>query len=313
MPHTPKLGKLESVEPRTVWSDEAKSFTPWLAKEENIHILGETVGVDLEVDDTEVSIGSFKADIVCKAADDSRAVIENQLAKTNHDHLGKIITYASGLDAKYIIWLCDQATEEHRRAVDWLNETSVEGINYFLLEIELWRIGDSEPAPKFNVVCSPNEWANTVKAPKGPLSDTRAEHLAFWNGFKEYMTEQNTFLRVRTPRPSHWYSLALGRSRFNLSLTRNTNANRLGCEVYIRGKDAKKAFAMLQAQKEEVEAVLGELDWQELPEGQDCRIVQHREVKVSNKAKWDDQFAWLKERAEAFHGAFSERVKALEL
>ncbi len=307
------LGKLEPVDLRSVWNDEARSFTPWLAQEENIQVLGETIGVELEVDATEVAIGSFRADIVCKTIDDATMVIENQLDKTNHDHLGKIITYASGLGAKYIVWICRLATEEHRQAVDWLNETSVDGINYFLLEIELFQIGDSEPAPYFKIVCSPNEWAKTIIAPPKALSKTQQQHLDFWNGLKEHMTTNGTFLNLRTPRPQHWYGIAVGRSKFSLGLTRNTTAQRLGCEIYLRGKQAKIAFGLIKEVASEIEQAVGTLNWEELPEGQDCRIIQYRDAPVSDQADWSNQYAWLQERAEGFHKTFSSRIQALEL
>lgn len=317
MTNTPvKLGQLQPVDLRTVWDDEAGSFTPWLSKEANLKVLSDAIGVEFEAEDTEVLIGSYKADIVCKTSDDETAIIENQLEKTNHDHLGKIITYASGLNAKYVIWICRKATEEHRRAIDWLNEISGEAVYFFLLELELWRIGESEPAPKFNVVCSPNEWAKEVRGggiSEGVWSETKMGHLEFWNRLKDYMEENKTFLRLRRPRPQHWYSMAVGRSKFQISLTRNTSHRKLGCEIYIRGRNAKMAFALLQEQKQEIESKTGELEWKELPGKQDCRIVQYMDADVNDKDDWPRQFEWLRERAGLFHNVFSERIRKLNL
>jgi len=239
------LGILNRVDLRDFWKDEAREFTPWLSKEENLNILADTLGLELELVDTEVNVGNFNADIVAKdISNDRNILIENQLEKTNHDHLGKIITYASGLDAQVIVWICNKVTEEHRRAVDWLNDITNDKIAFFALEIELWKIDDSAPAPKFNIVCSPNEWAKIVKstANQRKLTDTKLLQGEFWNSFKEYIEQSGTLLKLRRPRPQHWYSISVGRSKFNINLTVNTQKKRLGCEIYIRGENAKGAF-----------------------------------------------------------------------
>ena len=134
-----KLGKLEKVKDlRSVWKHEANDFTKWLAKEENLNTLSEEIGIDIELVSTEAKTGSFSTDILAVEANtNNKIIIENQLEATNHDHLGKIITYASGHDAKTIIWIVKEAREEHRQAIDWLNEHTDEEINIFLCRIEL--------------------------------------------------------------------------------------------------------------------------------------------------------------------------------
>lgn len=311
------LGKLERVELRIQWRDEAKDFTPWLAKEVNLQLLGEAIDLEIELEDMEVPIGNFKADIVARDVETNRQIIiENQLSKTNHDHLGKIITYASGLEANIVIWITSSITEEHRQAVDWLNEISSEEYSFFAIEMELWRINDSIPAPKFNVVCSPNEWAKRAKevSKSAALTETKSLQLDFWNSLRDYFTENGTFLRLRKPRPQHWYTMAIGRSKFHISLSVNTMSNRLGCELYMRGEQAKKAFTLLQEKQQEIESEFGEdLDWQELPEGQDCRIILNRNGDIKDREKWDEYFSWFHEKAEALYKVFSERVQRLDL
>jgi len=178
------LGKFQQVELREHWGKEATDFTPWLTKEENIKELGKTIGIeDIEFEDREVSIGSFKADILCRDSDNNKIIIENQLEKSNHSHLGQIITYASGVDASIIIWICSEITDEHRQAIDWLNEHTDEDINFFAIVIELWKIDDSIPAPRFNVMCRPNKWAKTTKAATTSTSRheyTEEECEPFW-------------------------------------------------------------------------------------------------------------------------------------
>ncbi|MFO0864561.1 MAG: hypothetical protein U0744_07915 [Gemmataceae bacterium] len=184
MPETPPiLGRLERAELRTAWSSESSDFTPWLAKEENIRLLGETIGIELEVEAEETGVGPFRADILCKdTINGSWVLIENQLERTDHTHLGQLITYAAGLHAVTIVWVAARFTEEHRAALDWLNEVTSEDILFFGLEVELWRIGDSPLAPKFNIVSSPNDWTRSVADARkaieqGELSESRKRYL----------------------------------------------------------------------------------------------------------------------------------------
>ncbi len=313
-----KLGKLEKVNLREFWEDEARDFTPWLAKEENIELLGEALGVGLEVEGTEIPVGVFKVDILAKEINSGKLVIiENQLEKTNHDHLGKIITYASGLGAEVVIWISRSITEEHRRAIDWLNEITGEDIAFFALEIELWKIDSSPPAPKFNIVCSPNEWAKIVRRSSTSTTPTEGDLLkqAFWASFKEFMEDRGTFLRMRTPRPDNGYGLAIGRSNFEIILSVRTQNPRIGCELYISGEKAELAFHSLLEKKNEIELELGEkLEWQELPEARDCRIALYKTgADIEKREEWNDYFEWLGDKAEKFHKVFSKRVKKLSL
>lgn len=239
-----KLGKIEKLSIRDQWRNEEYDFTPWLAREENIQLLGDEINLDLEVEGIEVPIGSYKADIVARDNNGRVVIIENQLEKTDHKHLGQIITYASGVEAKIIIWVCTKVTDEHRQAIDWLNEVTRADIAFFACEIELWRIGDSLAAPKFNVVASPNDWSKVVKSTvEGKeLTDTKQAHLDFWNGFKAYMEESGTKLKMRQPRAQHWYTMAVGRSKFHIALKANNQTKSVACEVYMSGEKAKEAY-----------------------------------------------------------------------
>lgn len=169
------LGRLEEVRDiRSVWPDEAHDFTPWLAKQENIEILSETIGIDLTVEATEVSVGDFRADIIAYETDtDRKVLIENQLEDTNHDHLGKLITYAAGTGATFIIWIVKHVRDEHRAAVEWLNNHTDDQIGFFLCEIKLFQIGESLRAPKFEVIEKPNDWVKrNVATNRGPINRT---------------------------------------------------------------------------------------------------------------------------------------------
>ena len=159
-----KLGKLEKLQLRNYWRNEGTDFTPWLAQEENIQLLSEAICIDLEVHGQEKGVGPFRADILCKdTTTDHYVLIENQLEKTDHTHLGQLMTYAAGLDAVTIIWIAQRFTEEHRAALDWLNRITDDTFNFFGIEIELYKIGNSDPAPMFNLVSKPNDWAKSAK------------------------------------------------------------------------------------------------------------------------------------------------------
>ena len=208
----------------------------WVAEENNLELLGDTLGLDIELEDIEVRIGKFSADIVALDRSSNRnIIIENQLEKTNHDHLGKIITYGAGKNAGIVIWICKKIQQEHRKGLDYLNDISIEDYSFFGIEMELWKIGDSEPAPKFNIVVSPNEWSKTVKtltSSNKNISGTKMLQKEFWTEVCDFMSE-NTTLNMRSPRPQHWHSTSVGKPWAEIALTVHTRKNIIGCELYI--------------------------------------------------------------------------------
>ena len=219
------LGKIEKVDLRDIWDTEDKDFTPWLAQEGNISQLGDVIGIDLEVEAQEKNVGPFRADILARdTAANHYVLIENQLEITDHKHFGQIMTYAAGLDAFSVIWIAKQFTEEHRAAVDWLNRITDESINFFGIEIEVLKIGDSIAAPQFKVVAKPNNWTRSVKraANENELSETKIRQREYWTALKEYVSENGNPFKMQKPSPQHWSIIALGKSGFHLSLTVNS-------------------------------------------------------------------------------------------
>jgi len=186
------------------------------------------------LEELESAVGGFSVDLYATEEGTGRKIIiENQLEDTNHDHLGKIITYASGKGAEVIVWIVKRARDEHRQAVEWLNQHTDSNIGVFLLEIELWQINDSPYAPKFNIVERPNDWAKSVKAVEG-VSDTKKLQAEFWQAFAEYAFAKDAFaqqFKKRKAQPQHWYSLALGSSAYHLSFTVNTQKKLIGVET----------------------------------------------------------------------------------
>lgn len=268
-----KLGRLKEVNIRELWAHEQYNFSNWLAKDENIELLNETVGLTLTDVDKEVYVGSYRCDLV--AVDETtgiKIIIENQLDATNHDHLGKIITYASGLDANVVIWIVKEAREEHKSAIEWLNNNMVKEISFFLLEIHAYRIGDSLPAPKFEVIEKPNDFVKSTKNSKGDeLSKTESERLNFWTEFNHVISENGKPFNIRKASTDHWYDVALGTSEAHISITLVNKDSNIGVDVYIN--DNKDLFDDLFAHKEEIESKLGfPMIWERLDDKKASRI-----------------------------------------
>lgn len=313
----PPLGRLKRVEPRDYWTDEAREFTPWLAQEENIALLGEAIGLELEVEAQERNVGPFRADILCKDTVTGHFVlIENQLERTDHIHLGQLLTYAAGLEAVTIVWVARQFTDEHRAALDWLNGITNTTINFFGLEIELWRIEDSPLAPKFNVVSKPNDWSKTVRESTGggaaaPTS-TQQLHLEFWTQFRQYMLDRGSRIRIGKPSTSHWTNVAVGRADFALSLWNNLRNGRSGVDLYIRGPDAKAYFHLIHDRyRGQVETRLAPVEWRELPQGKDSGVRVTRPSTLADRDAWPELDAWLADTVEKMERVFRPIVRDL--
>ncbi|MFZ2681791.1 MAG: DUF4268 domain-containing protein [Patescibacteria group bacterium] len=310
-----ELGQIEPVRLRDVWATEPE-FTRWLAQKDHLTALGEALGLDLTLLETEAGVGDFSADILAATAEggasEEKVIIENQFGTTDHDHLGKLLTYSSGRDASYIVWIFENIREEHRRAIDWLNENTTDEVSFFAVQLELWQIGVSLPAPKFSVVCRPNDLAKTAKrqaATRAEMSEGKLRQQEFWEQFRAFGTELQSDLRFRTPRPQHWYDLSIGSSDARISLTVNTREGFIGCAIYI--PDNKELFAFLQQESESIERELGtRLEWVDPPGKKAAYAIQYfTDFDILDVAKYPECFDWLIGRATAFHQVFAHRIK----
>lgn len=315
-----KLGRLERIELRNIWLSEAVDFTPWLARPENIALLGETLGIDLEVEAQEKSVGPFRADILCKdTGNDKWVLVENQLERTDHGHLGQLLTYASGLEAVTIVWIAAKFTEEHRSTLDWLNRITNESFRFFGLEVELWKIANSPAAPKFNIVAKPNNWSQSVaRAARAidetELSETRLLQRDYWSALNSVLDQKKgPVAGNKKPQPQSWMSYRIGRTGINVAGAISIPKKLIRAELYLKGALAKTYFSILEKQKAAVEKELGyELLWEELPLGQDSRVsVNLTSIASSDRSDWQRQHLWLADRLNDFHRVFSPRVAAL--
>lgn len=309
------LGRMERVDVRQVWESEPGGFTPWLAQEGNLRLLGDTIGIELELEAQERSVGPFRADILCKdTATGAWVLVENQLEQTDHTHLGQLLTYAAGLHAVTVVWISQRFTDEHRATLDWLNEITDESFNFFGLEIELWRIGASAIAPKFNIVSKPNDWSRTIRRLPPGLTETKQLQLEYWTQFRDFLAGRNSPVRPTKPFPQHWMNFAIGRSGCLLFATVNTRELRIGCGLAITDRaNAKAYYRLLEVEKSRIEEEAGTpLEWRELPEKVQSYVELFRQgVNPADREQWSDQHAWLAEKLEMFHRVFGSRVKML--
>lgn len=315
------LGRLTRVELRDIWMSEATDFTPWLAREENLAILGETLGIDLEFEAQERAVGPFRADILCKdIGSNAWVLIENQLERTDHGHLGQLLTYASGLEAVTIVWIAARFTEEHRSTLDWLNKITDDTFKFFGLEVELWRIGQSPAAPKFNLVSKPNDWSRSVAQAAraiddSELSDVRTLQRDYWGALHQVLDKvKGPIAGNRKPQPQSWMAYSIGRTEFNLGAVMIRPKRLVRTELYIAGDNAKRFFYLLREQKDSIEAELGyPLDWEELPTRRDSRVsVSLENLDPEDQADWPRQHEWLAKHLNDFHRVFLNRVRSLD-
>ena len=291
-----KLGNLEKINLREVWAREDTHFTQWLAKEENISVLLDEIGVSAENIKTEDNAGKFNCDITADEVESGKKIIiENQLEKTDHSHLGQLLTYASSFDASIIVWVVADARDEHKQAIEWFNRNMTENISFFLVKIEVWKIGDSIPAPKFNIVVEPNDWAK-ITLNKGTankeLTDTKLEKLRFWEELKDYSDNNPSKLRItRKPRPQHWYSMSIGIRHISLNFIHNTRTSSIAVDIYI---NQQEIYDKIQSKKDYFESICGELEfeWLALPEKKASRILTSRSCDLNNEEKWGEYFSW---------------------
>lgn len=286
------LGTLKEItDLRSIWPHEALNFTPWVA--ENVDLLADAVGLDITVDETESSVGDFNVDIYAsETGTDRKIIIENQLEDTDHDHLGKLITYASGKGADVVIWVVKHAREEHKAAVEWLNNHTDDKIGFFLCEIKLFQIGDSQIAPAFTVVERPNDWTKEIRK-TASANSTQQQRLEYWQAFNDYAFSDANFSRIfnkRKPTTDHWMDFSIGSSACHIAVSQKRKA--VDVELYIN--DDKELFKSLFAHKDEIEKNMEmELEWKELPERKASRILIEKTVNLDDRATWPEQFDYI--------------------
>lgn len=285
------IGKLKEVDIRNLWKHEQYDFSEWLSQSENIKLLDDVLGLTLTDITKEAYVGSYRCDIFAKDESSGiKVIIENQLEASNHDHLGKIITYASGLDAEVIVWIVKQAKEEHRSAIEWLNNNTNSNINFFLIELHAYTIENSIPAPFFEVIEKPNEFIKNSKinGEQDNLNKSQSERLEFWNRFNEILIDRGKPFNVRKATTDHWYDVALGTSEAHVSINLVNKESVVCIDLYIN--DNKELFDSLYSKKDIIENDLGfKLIWDRLDNGKASRIKYNiKDLNYDNHSNYDE-------------------------
>ncbi len=282
----PQVLPLTHVDPRTVWKNEATDFTPWLA--DNLQALGDALGMDLEFVSKEAPVGPFSADIIATEASTRRnVVVENQLAQTNHDHLGKVLTYAAGYNADVVVWVSPEFRDEHRQALDWLNQRTDTQTEFYGVLVELLRIGNSESAFNFQVVARPNQWRKSKvgTTDSRPLSERREAYRTFFRSLLERLREEHRFTNARAGQPQSWYYFSTGVRGINYGAS-FAQGGRARAEMYIDTPDLdenKRLYDTLLAQKDGVEQTYGEqLSWERLDNRRASRVAVYRSGSIDD-------------------------------
>jgi hypothetical protein len=286
------------MDPRDVWSDEARDFTPWLM--ENAQYLGEVLGIDVEFEAREHPVGAFSLDIFGRdITNECVLIVENQLADTDHKHLGQLLTYAAGTDAATIVWVAPRFRDEHRQALEFLNNKVGDEARFFGVEVSVVRIGDSPPAPMFNLIAKPSEWRSQIAAAQTnyELSEKRELYRSFWTKYLDAVHARHpSATNVRSASTRNWTHINYLRKGINISLA-FLSKSQVICEVYIDLFDAEKNSAVLNALQEhrdEVEKAVGEtLQWDDVPLKRACRIRAITNGDVSDEAGHQALIDWM--------------------
>lgn len=283
------IARLTRVPLREVWRHEALNFTRWLA--ENLDLLSDPTGLRLSLVEAEAAAGDFAVDILAEDADGNLVVIENQLERTDHDHLGKLITYMSNHDAKTAIWITSQPRPEHEKAVHWLNETLPDDTSFYLLQVEAVRIDNSPPAPLFTVIAGPSAESRQIGEQRKELARRHILRMEFWDGLLKKARQISTLFANISPGKDHWISTGAGKSGFTWAYVVLKDHARV--ELYIDTADSEKNkhyFDTLLQHKEQIEASFGApLEWQRLDEKRAARIAYliHGHGGLPNQENWD--------------------------
>lgn len=306
-----ELGKLKEVDIRKVWQHEQYDFSNWLSKDDNINQLGDTLNLSLTDVETEKFVGSYRCDIICKDEITGKNVlIENQLEPTNHDHLGKIITYASGLDASVIIWIVEAAKEEHSSAIEWLNKHTDGDVSFFLIEVHAYTIGDSKPAPYFKIIQQPNDFVKQVKniSKNTELNDSQSNRLEFWNRFNDMLDKMGRPFNKRKATADHWYSVAVGSSQCHISIDLVNREHKIRISMWIPNN--KELYDTFYLNKDSIEKSLGYLiSWDKL-EGKKaaCAYTFIEGLDFNNKDNYDSLMITIIKKVEQFRDSFKPYI-----
>ena len=283
--------RLKRVSLREIWPNEEDDLTPWL--ENNLDILGEALGIELSAIEREKRAGTFEADLLAEDSNSNPVVIENQFGKSDHDHLGKTITYLTQLNAKTVIWICGEPRPEHVTAFTWLNETTPDDISFYLVKLEAFKIENSPPAPHFVVLSRPSSAIKAIGATKKEFAERHKKRVEFWKGILDKSKAKTDLFANINPSRECWIgtSARAGITGLYYNFVILKSSSRIELYVDTRDKDKNKTiFDQLYSEREEIERRFGgKIDWQRLEEKRACRIavLVSKRIGLKDGDKWD--------------------------
>ncbi len=314
-----EIGRLAKIDLRDVWAHEAHALTPWLL--DNADVLADVLGIDLELTAREHAVGSFALDLIGRdLTNDCVLVVENQLTPTDHDHLGKLITYAAGTDARTVVWIAPAVREEHRQALDLLNDLGGDRVRFFALELSAVRIGDSAAAPLLQLRAQPNDWHARLSAVARGVSQATGKpalYAQFWSKFLDRVkTDRPHWTRSQKPGAASWFAMPCpfkGGPYYAVSFNLG---GRVRSELYIDYTDPDRVgalFSALHAMRDRVEQAYGkQLSWEELPDKRASRVADYGEGDVTNQQAHDAYIDWFIDSGTRLRQAIDAVAKDVE-
>ncbi len=329
----PNLGRLEKIDLATYWQTEASDFIPWLVQDENLKLLSDTIGIDLAVVLEAAQVEELQTDLLCRDVKTGGWVlIGNQLNPSDEKHLGRLLTYAADMDASAVVWISSQFAPEHRTTLDWLNRITQSAIQFFGLELELWRIGEAAMAARFNWVTQVKEQPNldqpdpqtcaesdaaqteeTLEEEPEPLSEAQQQNLDFWTALCDQLERRGSIVKPGAPVTEAHISFAIGRAGFRLYANLDREASCLDVGLSCTDVDAYAYFNLLFEQQGAIEAEMEILmDWSNDADGQTFAVYcTLAEIDLEDPAHWVTYTRWMCDFLEKLHSTFSGRIKAL--
>ncbi len=308
-----KLNKIKKIEDiRTIWKDEARNFTPWLAKKENLEQLGDALGLKINLIEVEKKVGGLNLDIFAEdETEERKIIIENQIENADHKHLGQLVSYAAGLDAKIVIWVVSGAREEYRKVIDWLNEITDETMHFFIVKIEVFDVGGNL-APHFQILSQPNDWAKSLKKfSKGEMREIELENNNFWYDFRTYCEENDVLSQTSFNKPQgHRLVFSLGKSKVDFWLRLARTKGECSCEVRFNGND--DLFEKLKEQKEKINTHFeNKIIWSEKENEKLKKIFIKKKFNLNTSEGISVSYQWFAENIELFIPFFKDLLQKM--
>lgn len=311
MTFTDELGDLVYVDPKGYFKDEAKFFTPWVSSG-GLGKLSKALKTELELVETEQSVGTLKADIACKDPSGDTVVIENQLTESDNKHLGQLTAYTAGMGATTAVWIAPSFKPIHRKAIRLLNRVDNPRVRFFCVEIRLWQVGNSTIAPQFVVIAHPDDWEKRPNPPP-PRGNFYQD---YWASLKEHLDRSGSTVPLNKPGPKALIFAPFGKAGFALKSSISVMKNQTKVDLLINGVAAEPFGQLLHSQKAEIEEDLGEdvkLDWKIPPDWSIATIsTADTGWTLRDVSQWEDQFRWFEVRLNEFNRVFRDRVDAID-